>query len=177
MYSTKRVFYEAHMIQYSFYLKFEETGEFIITTNCSSLPSQSFNVMNPSQYYHMEFECAMNEIPSIQTNPSTQVTFYHSQPGFSYTASITSFTWYDQIDPLTIYKLPISHDELEVTIQPSLPKGLEIDNKCTISGTPTNEAILTEYTIQAKYDYHTIYTTTISFDVHRIDCYFSLINR
>lgn len=177
MYSTKRVFYEAHMIQYSFYLKFEETGEFIITTNCSSLPSQSFNVMNPSQYYHMEFECAMNEIPSIQTNPSTQVTFYHSQPGFSYTASITSFTWYDQIDPLTIYKLPISHDELEVTIQPSLPKGLEIDNKCTISGTPTNEAILTEYTIQAKYDYHTVYTTTISFDVHRIDCYFSLINR
>lgn len=173
MYSTKRVFYEAHMIQYSFYLKFEETGEFIVTTNCSSLPSQSFNVMNPSQYYHMEFECAMNEIPSIQTTPSTQVTFYHSQPGFSYTTSITSFTWHDQIDPLTIYKLPISHDELIVTIQPSLPEGLEIDNKCTISGTPRNEAIFTEYTIQAKYDYHTIYTTTISFDVHRIDCYFS----
>ena len=161
------------MIQYSFYLKFEETGEFIITTNCSSLSSQSFNVMNRSQYYHMEFECNMNEIPSIQTTPSTQVTFYHSQPSFSYTTSITSLIWGKRIDPLTIYKLPVSHDEIMVTIQPSLPAGLEIDNKCTISGTPTVETVLTEYTIQAKYDYYTIYTTTISFDVHCIYIHFS----
>ena len=163
---------EAHSIHYSFYLKFDGVGDITVSTNCSSMPRKSFVVSDPSQYYHMDFECAMNEIPAITTVPSVPVEYYHAQPDFSYITSIASFTQHQPIQPLELLDIPFDPADATVTIQPVLPTGLVMNENCTISGIPTEVTAFTEYTIQVRTITQAVYTTTVSFVVQSTFSFF-----